>query len=218
MGKLGNYGWSDHLRIHSTIDFGKPYPVRQRIKESNSNDRDMLWVRIESEPMLIKPDAFNGYTTTNLNGGKGIFGLNSVRQIIITNSAANTGTDDRPIVIFYDGPERYTTDNTIRDSLPVIVNLRADFNGILYMPNSPVVFIPNGHQFNGFIVAKKYMRLKTAEDFLAEGGYTYDESYNSFQKDQTEKNPYERKEHYLYNEDGSIKSHNTRATTASPKR
>lgn len=205
-------GWSDHLRIHSTIDFGKAYPVRERIKDSDSSDRDILWVRIESEPMLIGPDIANGYTTTNLNSTNGIFGLNSVRQLIITNSAPNTGTDDRPIVIFYDGPERYSTDNNIRDSKPVIVYLTKDFNGILYMPNSPVVFIPNGHNFNGFIVAKSYMRLKTKEDFENEIG-KYDRVDNNnnvsdegehYREKATSDNPYFGTKHTLKDEDGNV--------------
>ncbi len=212
VGRTGNYGWSDHLRIHSTIDFGKAYPVRERIKSSDSSDRDILWVRIESEPMLIGPDIANGYTTTNLNSTNGIFGLNSVRQLIITNSAPNTGTDDRPIVIFYDGPERYSTDNNIRDSKPVIVYLTKDFNGILYMPNSPVVFIPNGHNFNGFIVAKKYMRLKTKEDFENEIG-KYDRVDNNnnvsdegehYREKATSDNPYFGTKHTLKDEDGNV--------------
>ncbi|MBR4384802.1 MAG: hypothetical protein IKP64_14755, partial [Selenomonadaceae bacterium] len=75
----------------------------------------------------------------------------------------------RPIVIFYDGPERYTTTNSIRDSLPIIVNLAAPVRAVIYAPNSPVVVIGD-HQndFRGFIVAKKYLRLKTTADFEAE--------------------------------------------------
>lgn len=212
VGKTGNYGWSDHLRIHSTIDFGEPYPVRQRVKDVNENDRDILWVRVESEPMLIGPDATEEYSSTNLNGGKGIFGLNSVRQIIITNSASNTGENDRPIVIFYDGPERYSTDNPIRDSLPVIVYLKADFNGIIYVPNSPVVFMPNGHDFHGFIVAKSYMRLKTKEDFENEiekyervdDNNKVSEDGENFREKAETNNDYYRKIHTLKDEDGNI--------------
>ena len=218
MGKTGNYGWHDHLRIHSTIDFGEPFPVRERVKEVDVNDRDMLWVRVESEPMLIGPDALNGFTTTNLKSQNGIFGLNSVRQLIITNSASNTDKDDRPVVIFYDGPERYSTDNNIRDSLPVIIYLKEDFNGIFYIPNSPVVFMSNDHKFNGFIVAKKYMRLKTQADFENEIG-KYDrvddnnkvsEDGNNFREKEQTLNAYYRKIHTLKDEEGNVIRSNTR--------
>ena len=161
--------------------------------------------------MLIGPDATENYSSTNLNGGKGIFGLNSVRQIIITNSASNTGENDRPIVIFYDGPERYSTDNPIRNSLPVIVYLKADFNGIIYVPNSSVVFMPNGHEFHGFIVAKSYMRLKTKEDFENEiekyervdDNNKVSEDGENFREKTETKNDYYRKIHTLEDKDGN---------------
>ena len=88
----------------------------------------------------------------------------------------------RPIVFFYDGPETNSTNiyldaakhpstyngatrpNTrypTRASLPVILNLNADFAGILYMPNSAVCVVTNGHKFRGFIRAKEYKILDT---------------------------------------------------------
>lgn len=234
VGKTGEYAWHDHLRIHSTIDFGEAYPVRQRVKDKDSTDRDMLWVRIESEPMLVKPDALNGYTTTNLKSGNGIFVLNSVRQLIITNSASNTGDNDRPIVIFYDGPERYSTDNHIRDANPVILNLRHDINAILYMPDCPVVILEDGknissaspkHTFNGFIVAKKYLRLKTAEDFEKEID-KYDKvddngkifaSGTNYREKATTQNAYYREIHTLKDSSPATSFAKTHATTASLK-
>ena len=100
--------------------------------------------------------------------------LNSVRQMILNFNASNAGDEYRPVVIFYDGPEtndiyasyKDRTDVLHRKSLPVIVNLNADFNGILYMPNSPVVLNDNGYNFKGFIVAKEYKLLKTESDFV----------------------------------------------------
>ena len=54
------------------------------------------------------------------------------------------------------------------------MNLNDDFRGILYVPNSPVVFNGNGKNFNGFIVAKKYLSLKT--DFYEDNGRYYESS------------------------------------------
>ena len=63
-------------------------------------------------------------------------------------------------------PERYK--NNPRNSLPVIINLNADFRGVFFMPNSPVVINGNGHNFEGFVVAMEYKKLKTAADFPEE--------------------------------------------------
>ncbi len=73
-------------------------------------------------------------------------------------------------------------DPKIRDSQPVIINLNAEFDGIFYMPTSPVVLNGNGNDFRGFIVAKKYLLLKTESDFETENGRyfanIYDENGN----------------------------------------
>lgn len=61
----------------------------------------------------------------------------------------------------------------IRDSQPVIINLNAGLSGVFYMPNSPVVLNDNGQDFKGFIVAKKYLALKTEDDFTESGGKYY---------------------------------------------
>lgn len=52
-----------------------------------------------------------------------------------------------------------------RPLLPVILNLYADFRGILFIPNNPVVINGNGHKFEGFVVAREFRRLKTWKDF-----------------------------------------------------
>lgn len=128
-------------------------------------------MRIESEPAFRYPDSTDPNKQTKNH--KDILSLNSVHQIIINFTESNISTTNdeeyRPIVIFYDGPERYSTKNNIRDSLPIIVNFAVPVRAIIYAPNSPVVVIGEAaDQFQGFIVAKKYMRLKTTEDFEAE--------------------------------------------------
>ena len=168
------------LRIHSSINFDTPYKARDdddRQDENKGNAYDILWVRIESEPMLYQPDLKSDKAKANYKtkvANNGINGLNSVNQIIINANKSNTGPDDRPVVIFYDGPEtndvydsyKSRTDVLHRQSLPIILNLNVPFNAILYAPNSPVVVIGNNTgNFDGFVVAKEYKRLKTTKDF-----------------------------------------------------
>ena len=182
----GKYKYNDikMMRIHSTINFDEAYKVRPNATE----DPDILWVRIESETMLHYPDSPNGESSKK---GEDMRSFNSIHQIIINFNSDNTATDNedkdiyRPVVIFYDGPEtndtyydshRTNTEVLHRQSLPVIVNLNSDFQGVLYAPNSPVVINDNGYKFNGFIVAKSYVKLKTENDFYKdeETGKYYD--------------------------------------------
>ena len=173
--------WSDpnigRLRIHTSINFDGVYAERDNDKrqdENKNSDYDILWTRIESEPILSQPDLINDEVkTTYKTGIKTQTNLNSVNQIIINANESNAGKDERgknyrPYIIFYDGPETndvYIKEESnkkhVRDSLPVILNLNVPFNAILYAPNSPVVIIGDAKDnFSGFVVAKKYMRLK----------------------------------------------------------
>lgn len=169
------------LRIHSTINIGKPYQERtdENCRKTDAYGNllpDILWGRIESEPMLFYPDKRNGLESLR----KRVYGLSSVRQIIINVKESNFNKGDetyRPVILFYDGPEtndiyasyKERTDVLHNKSLPVILNLDADFRGVLYAPNSPVVVIGNKKDnFDGFVVAKEYLRLKTTADFEAE--------------------------------------------------
>ena len=181
------------LRIHSNINLDAPYkersdlttPYKEALREKDAEGNllpDILWGRIESEPMLSHPDAVNGkaaYMTKTQTA------LSSVRQIIINVNSSNYNTGYRPVIIFYDGPERYSSESHIRDSKPVILNLGKPFRGVLYAPNSPVVIVGNAkNQFKGFVVAKKYMRLKDKDDFI-HGGYRY------FSRDGNKRKQYE---------------------------
>lgn len=160
---------SKTVRTHSQINFDEPYQKRDG-KESY----DVLWTRIESEPMWY-----------NL-GFQDQAQLNTVRQIIININKSNMNDNYRPLGIFYDGPETNSNNpnltederasvNPIRQSQPVILNLNADFSGMLYMPNIPVVLNGNGHKFKGFIIAKEYLSLKTDSDFHNVNGRYYDD-------------------------------------------
>ena len=152
------------MRIHTDINFNAPYAARA--SKADSESADMLWVRLESEAMLHCPDSPNGEPSRLANNYRS---ANSVHQVILNFNEENTAMEDgkyvyRPVVLFYDGPEAYEENKEKRESKPVIVNLNADFNGILYLPNSPVVLNGNGKNFNGYIVAKSYVALKAEAD------------------------------------------------------
>ena len=117
---------------------------------------DPLYVRIEGE---------------ELNEADGDRQNTTVRQMFINVNTSNTSSSARPLIIFYEGPDRGLTEGvddtdknssqsgspkqaypnlSWRDSKPVILNLNADFRGILFAPNSPVVINGNGKNFYGF--------------------------------------------------------------------
>ena len=150
-------GWDKNngydLRIHSSITFDGTYKNRY-----GDSTPDPLWIRIESEPIL---------PITDKPGHKA---YNSVRQIILNMNADNTvknddGSFNRPLIIFYDGPEQFDKNTKVRVSQPVIINFNENFNGILYMPNSPVVINGNGHTFQGFVIAESFVRLTEESDY-----------------------------------------------------
>lgn len=154
------------LRIHSLIGVESarnlegtkslnkfPYKVR-----AGKDAPDPLYARIESE--TIKRNKYNA---------AGHKSFNSVHQIIINVTFPNTAADDRPIIFFYDGPEKIDENSSVRNSKPLILNLNADFRGVIYAPNSPVVVSGNNHSFEGFIVAKEFVKLKTKEEFETAG-------------------------------------------------
>ena len=181
-------GWGANLaqnkRVLFTADFGTPYNTRNSYLKSG--ETDPLWIRIESDP--IQDLTYIGKSDHEV--------YNSVRQITFNFNNDNTATYPeghkyagqykyRPYFIFYDGPERidYAVDedvNEIRASQPVVVNLNADLNAIIFAPNSPAIINGNGHTWNGFIIAKEFLAAKTAEDFTNnEAGYTkVTDSYN----------------------------------------
>ena len=122
-------------RHHALIKVNAAYDARD-----GKND-DPLYIRIESEP------AHNAQ-----GGAQG----NSPQQIIININVSNLADGKRPLFFYYDGP----LEN--RAPQPLILNLEADFKGVLWMPDIPVVINGNGHTFEGFIVAKEYRYLSTS--------------------------------------------------------
>lgn len=174
-------GWSKYLanqyRIRFNADFNTPYNTRH----PKDPTPDVLWIRIESDPI-------NNLSYIGKDENKH-YSYNSVRQITININQANTAkyTDAesnkgvpgsykyRPLFIFYDGPENldFALDekgNQIRRAQPFVVNLNADFNGIIFVPESPAIIRGNGHTWNGFIIARSFV-VAVTEDDLTKGNY-----------------------------------------------
>lgn len=154
-------------RVHFPVMITDVYKVR---KSEGKEPPDCLYAFIEQEP--IKQSVTLSDNTTYTRGN-----MSSVRQIIINNDTPNTNKEtDRPIVFFYEGPEvplkkyhpeLYDENDYIgnRPYLPVILNLYADFRGILFAPNNPVIINGNGYKLEGFVVGREFRRLKLAADF-----------------------------------------------------
>ena len=123
-------------RVHALFNVNTTLNVRSGKKD------DPLFCRIESEPYAKERTA--------------------VRQIVININVDNTADDKRPLFIFYDGPARSETNGQYPAAThPVILNLNANFKGVLFMPDIPVVINGNDYMFEGFIIAKEYRYLDT---------------------------------------------------------
>ena len=161
-GTLRIWNESRDKRIHNCYNFDTPF--EDRYKETpESGEADILYGRIESEAFI--DIRYLGVTDRGKIGQQpSHFEYKSVRQIILNMNASNFDTATkkyRPICLFYMGPERYDMNSTIRASQPVILNINADFRGILYAPFSPVVVnVKSGCKFEGFVVAKEYHKSK----------------------------------------------------------
>lgn len=150
-----------HNAIHRIINIDTVYPVRdydfyydyevlEKIRKENPAYNNMTdselasaLVKDSSDPMFIRIESE--------------IAKERLRQIIIKINVSNTDDSERPLVFFYEG-------DIYKNSFPVIVNLNADFRGVLYAPNSPVVVIGNGHSFEGFIIAQSYFQLMTEDE------------------------------------------------------
>ncbi len=148
--------------IHRIINIDTVYPVRdydfyydydvlEKIRKENPTYDDMTdselasaLAKDSSDPMFIRIES----EAPN----------ERLRQVIINVNVANTDEmTDRPIILFYEG-------DVFGNSFPVIVNLNADFRGVVFAPNSPVVINGNGHSFEGFIIAESYVQLMTEDE------------------------------------------------------
>ena len=137
-------------RAHSLFNVNAAYEVRSSHK---NKDDDPIYFRIEAEPYGATS---NWYHT-------------DIRQIVININQSNLDDKYRPLFFYYDGPDAAArnNDNTPSEprpemAKPVILNLNADFKGVLWMPDIPVVINGNGYKFEGFIVAKEYRYLDTS--------------------------------------------------------
>gem|GEM_PF-2380669 len=148
------------FRIHNIYNFNTPFDVRpEKVAEDKNNPFDILWIRIESE-------AFLPLTMLGVTDKPNHFQFKSVRQIILNINCDNTVKDTetgkykyRPLAFFYDGPEKFNMDSNVRKPRPIVLNLNADFRGVLFAPCTSVIINDNGYKFYGFIVAKEYRKL-----------------------------------------------------------
>ncbi len=184
-----------NYRVHTYINFDEPYKTRP-----NEENTDFLFARIESEPMWSKVGPVNSQLCQ----------LNSVRQIFLNMNKSNDADQYRPLIIFYDGPESnadnpYLSESerpahsNIRDSQPVILNLKENFKGILFMPNSPVIITGDG-SFRGFIVAKEYLSLKTDNDVY------YDSANEKYYSDTSKTKEYFKVNNVYVDKNGNVQT------------
>ena len=156
--ELPNIGGSDtsNYRTRRIINVDKAYPIRdynfymwnpealEKLRRENEDYENLpnwelaeLFAKEPPDPLYIRIES-----APNL-------------QTIININVSNMDEDEyRPIVFFYEVPED-------EKSLPLILNLNADFRGVLFAPNSPVVVNGNGYEFKGFIIAKSFVELDT---------------------------------------------------------
>ena len=181
-------------RVHTSFNFDAVFPVRSDRNKTTSPKyvngyavpaTDPLYVRIESE---------------ELNEADGDKQNTTVRQMFININADNTASNARPIIIFYEGPDRGLKEGyddadvegstqtkspkdsypnlTRRTAQPVVLNLQADFKGILFAPSSPVIIKGNGHKMEGFVVAKNFIDFADRGDVrVTENGLTFYTDY-----------------------------------------
>ena len=135
-------------------DFYYDYNILKKVRDNNSayndlNDDDLASALAKDsfDPMYIFIESEK----------------DSPQQLIININRSNINEySDRPLIFIYEEPENY-------NHYPVILNLNADFRGILYAPNNPVVINGNEHDFEGFVIAESYAEFMPDDDAY----YTY---------------------------------------------
>ena len=175
--KVNGWNYGDTLtgnaqyayRVHMPICINTPYPVRTL---DGKRPPDSLYAFIEQEPIIRTVTKSNGELYYRSN-------MSAVRQLVISNNVSNyDSSSQRPWIFFYEGPEiaTYAENSSVYDSekktyigarpfLPVILNLNADFRGVVFAPNNPMVINGNGFKMQGFVVAKSFKQLADEEYF-----------------------------------------------------
>ena len=161
----GGHNYGNLRTTHSLFNMDMALEVRTKNGQRIYGD-DPLYCRIEAEPYKSEPTP--------------------IRQVVININVDNTADNYRPLFFFYDGPDARTVKNddgngekklTPKEAQPVILNLNADFKGVLWMPDIPVVINGNGHKFEGFIIAKEFRYLDTTRgtqvEYSTKGRKTY---------------------------------------------
>ncbi len=161
-----------YFLTHRIINIDTVYPVRnydfymdnraalEKLREENPDCASLPSSELAKKFAKDPPDPLYLRIESEINNSK-----EYTRQVIIDVNVSNMSeTSDRPIVLIYEGPEYISA-----EIFPVILNLDADFRGILYAPNNPVVIKGNGHTFEGFVIAKEYVQLEEEEVAVAAG-------------------------------------------------
>lgn len=144
----------DPYRVHGVININDSTP--------EGSDNAPIYFVISPEYSNVSEE----YTSKESEQRKGNY--TTVRQIVLNVNAPQT---NRPLIFIYDKPMVSDEDTNIdvqikdrlgkiRDPLPIIINLNNDFKGGVYAPNAPIHINGNGHKFEGFVIAKNFVKAK----------------------------------------------------------
>ena len=135
---------------------------------ASGNDPLYVLIKPEYSNLLINPP--KDFGTDRTGKYKQYTDYSSVRQIVININVDNT--NGRPLIFIYDKPQMsYDSEEArrLREPLPIILNLNANFKGAVYAPNTSVVVSggelnDNGvweeHSLDGFIIAKDFVKFQ----------------------------------------------------------
>ena len=209
-------------RIHDLINIGKwdgsKYTYEYKVREGTvastaegSTTYDPLYIMIESEDNYadgssgntVRQIIINVNVANTAKDDRPIFFFydgpqksKSIDGKTTYNRATRWDTDWRETWKHL-GYEDSVYVGHARNSLPVILNLNANFNGVLFMPNSPVVINGNGYNFEGFVVAEKFLKLKEAHDFPIKAEDAISSGY-SYYKDDRDNEYYKNTDNIVY--------------------
>lgn len=183
----GNLQYS--YRVHFPICVNLAYPVR-----SSPPDSLYAFIEQEPiiNTSVIRSDG-STYSRSNMSSVRQIIisvntpntNANSERPIVFfyegpeipysPNSKSDDWDNTYPDITEAEAKKLHSAHSTLYDEdgdyiggrpfLPVILNLHADFRGVIFAPSNPVVINGNGHKMEGFVVGKTFKRLKKSSDF-----------------------------------------------------